>query len=323
MKINFIKYKKYRDLMNLKRHHVLAGSVIGIIILGFIFFNPRSMNYNGKYIKNLSKNDKVYSMLIKDIKKFKGEGGGDIGNDLKIVIYKIKPGESLWEISKKTGLSIDTLLSINNLKNAHILQPGQEIRIPNKDGLLHKIEPGETLESIAKEFNVDKEDIINVNEISDNETNDEKEIFIPNAKFNLQQRINLLGRFIVPLFGRITSGFGWRRNPISHRREFHTGLDIANYYGAPIRAAESGRVIFVGRYRGYGKMIILRHTNGYSTRYAHLSKFRVKYGQYVRQGRIIGYVGTTGYTTGPHLHFEIRRYGKPLNPYFLIRWSRK
>ncbi len=308
-----------------KREIICVGSV-AIVILLLLILKPFKIDYNGKQIKNLNGNDKIYSLLKTDIDKFKGEGGESISSDLKIAIYKIKKGESLWQISKKTGLSMDTLLSINNLKNAHILQPGQEIRIPNKNGILHKIQAGETLESIANKFNVNPEDIIDVNELKDelSATNDAgKEVFIQNGKYSLQERINLLGRFIVPLFGRITAGFGWRIHPITHRREFHTGIDIANYYGAPVRAAESGKVIFVGRNRGYGKMIIIRHTNGYSTRYAHLSKYRVRHGRRVRQGQIIGYVGSTGLSTGPHLHFEIRHFGKPLNPYFMMRWARK
>ncbi len=327
MNINMIKEKilKYEFTANEKKITIISGTLFTIILI-LVLINPFRIDYNGKQLHSLSPDDKIYSLLIKDIERFKGEGGYTVPSDLKIVIYKIKPGESLWQISRKTGLSMDTLLSINNLKNAHILQPGQEIRIPNKDGILHKIEKGETLESIAERYNVQTEDIIDVNELKDelSETNEDvKEVFVANGKYNLQERINLLGRFIVPLFGRITAGFGWRIHPITHRREFHTGIDIANYYGAPVRAAESGKVIFVGRNRGYGKMIIIRHSNGYSTRYAHLSKYRVRYGQRVRQGRIIGYVGNTGLTTGPHLHFEIRRYGKPLNPYFMMRWAKK
>ncbi len=305
-----------------KRWYLFFVLLVIVIFIIFSFFSKP--DYNGKYINSLSPEDKIARLLLEDIKEFNeeysGKGGGSINSDLKIVLYKIKPGDSLWNIAKKTGLNIDTLLSINNLKNVHIIQPGTEIRIPNKDGIFYKVKPGETIESIAKRFKVSAEDIININELSDESLKEGEDIFIPKGRFDLKQRISLLGRFLMPVFGRITSGFGWRRHPITKRREFHTGIDIANAYGTPVRAAESGKVIFAGWYRGYGKMVIIKHFGGYSTRYGHLSKIKVKYGQRVRQGRIIGYIGKTGLTTGPHLHFEIRRYGKPLNPFFLLRF---
>lgn len=305
-----------------KRWYLLLIALFAGLTIFFIL--GKSPDYNGEYINSLTPEDKIARLLLEDIKRFNqeydGKGGGSIDTDLKIVIYKIKPGDSLWNIAKKTGLSIDTLLSINNLKNVHIIQPGTEIRIPNKDGIFYKVKPGETIESIAKKFKVPAEDIININELTDESLSEGEDIFIPKAHLDLRERINILGRFLMPVFGRITSGFGWRRHPITRRREFHTGLDIATAYGTPVRAAESGKVIFVGRYKGYGKMVIIRHSGGYSTRYAHLSRIRARYGQRVRQGQVIGYVGKTGLATGPHLHFEIRRYGRPINPFFMLRY---
>lgn len=304
-----------------KRWYLIIAPLI-IAVLIFVF--SRTPDYDGKYITSLTPEDKITRLLLEDIKRFNreydGKGGGSIDADLKVVIYKIKPGDSLWNIARKTGLSIDTLLSINNLKNVHIIQPGTEIRIPNKDGIFYKVKPGETIESIAKKFKVPAEDIININELTDESLSEGEDIFIPKAHLDLRERINILGRFLMPVLGRISSGFGWRRHPITRRRDFHTGLDIAAPYGTPVRAAESGKIIFAGRYRGYGKMVIIRHSGGYSTRYGHLSRIKAKYGQRVRQGQVIGYVGKSGLATGPHLHFEIRRYGRPINPFFMLRY---
>lgn len=308
------------------RLRYLLFSFISFLLI-FIFVLNHRPNYNGKHIEQISCDDKICKMLLQDIQHFKekynGQGGLNIDPKLKMVIYKIKPGESLWQIHEKTGLAIDTLLSLNASDNAHILQPGQDVRIPNKDGILYKIEAGDTLESIASNFKVEKRDILDVNELSEKALAAGRDIFIPNGKYDLKEMINKLGRFILPLIGRVSSPYGHRKDPITRQPEFHMGVDIANAYGSPVKAADAGTVIFVGENGGYGNLVIISHSNGYSTRYGHLSRFAVKYGQKVRQGQVIAYVGSTGHVTGPHLHFEIRRYGRPFNPYYLMRLSQK
>lgn len=126
------------------------------------------------------------------------------------------------------------------------------------------------------------------------------------------------GAFARPLSGIITSPFGWRKHPIFGSKSFHTGVDIAAPYSSTIRAANSGRVVYTGWYGGYGKVVIINHGrykgSAASTLYAHLSRTSVSAGQQITQGQVIGYEGTTGYSTGPHLHFEVRMNGKPTNP---------
>ena len=122
------------------------------------------------------------------------------------------------------------------------------------------------------------------------------------------------GRFIWPLTGRITSPFGYRRNPLFRRISFHTGIDIAVPYGSPFQAADGGEVIFSGWWDGYGKCVIVDHGHGYTTLYGHMSRIYVKESQVVDKGTTLGLVGSTGYSTGPHLHFEVRVNGKPTNP---------
>jgi len=117
-----------------------------------------------------------------------------------------------------------------------------------------------------------------------------------------------------PLKGRITSRYGYRRHPLWGGRSFHTGLDIAAKYGTPIKAADSGEVIFSGWWDGYGKAIVVDHGKGITTVYAHLSRIYKKVGSGVAKGQTIGLVGSTGYSTGPHLHFEVRKNGKHRNP---------
>jgi murein DD-endopeptidase MepM/ murein hydrolase activator NlpD len=114
-----------------------------------------------------------------------------------------------------------------------------------------------------------------------------------------------------PIYGRVVSLFGYRAYPW---RGFHSGVDIHASYGAPARATAPGIVGYVGWRRGYGKLVEINHGNGVSTLYAHNSNYAVRVGQRVRKGQIVSYVGTTGWTTGPHLHYEVRRWDRPLNP---------
>ncbi|HXF81432.1 MAG TPA: peptidoglycan DD-metalloendopeptidase family protein, partial [bacterium] len=120
--------------------------------------------------------------------------------------------------------------------------------------------------------------------------------------------------FIWPARGIFTSGFGVRRHPIFRIRRLHTGQDIAAPYGAPVVAAADGRVIYTGWFGGYGRIVVLDHGEGVSTLYAHLSQILARSGQAVRKGQAIGRVGSTGYSTGPHVHFEVRVHGTPIDP---------
>jgi len=122
------------------------------------------------------------------------------------------------------------------------------------------------------------------------------------------------GRFIMPTAGWISSEFGYRFHPIFRVRKMHSGVDIAAPYGQPIRASDSGQVIFAGQIQGYGKTVIIDHGHNYSTVYGHQSRIVVSSGERVSQGQLIGYVGKSGYATGPHLHFEIRFNQVPINP---------
>jgi murein DD-endopeptidase MepM/ murein hydrolase activator NlpD len=126
--------------------------------------------------------------------------------------------------------------------------------------------------------------------------------------------LEFTGNFIRPVPGPIVSGFGMRMHPILHRRRMHTGLDMAAHSGTPIKAAARGIVIAATYTRGYGNMVILDHGSGISTLYGHCSAIYVSEGDRVEQGERIAAVGSTGLSTGPHLHWEIRVHGKPINP---------
>ena len=121
-------------------------------------------------------------------------------------------------------------------------------------------------------------------------------------------------RLGLPVHGRLTSGFGERFHPILGHMRFHKGVDLAAAAGTPIVAAADGRVVGAGWHGGYGQQVEIAHQGGTETSYGHMSRIAAHIGQVVRKGEVIGWVGSTGLSTGPHLHFEVTRNGKPLNP---------
>ncbi len=122
------------------------------------------------------------------------------------------------------------------------------------------------------------------------------------------------GELVRPTRGRKTSNYGMRRHPILRYKRMHSGLDFGGGYGAPIYAVTDGRVSFAGRKGGYGKFVKIKHSGGLASGYAHMSRIAVSNGRKVRKGQIIGYIGSTGLSTGPHLHYELYRNGRTINP---------
>ena len=240
---------------------------------------------------------------------------------VKIQMYCAKEGDNLWDIARKYKLDWYTILSVNKLKNANDISIGQKLKIPNQDGVLHTVQAGETLEDIALRYGVQMSQIVGANQvINRNQMLPGNEMFIPGAKMTLKEQRKLAkdrgieNDFIVPLRGPIVSGFGYRIHPIIRKRRFHKGVDIDAKYGVPIKAVMDGRVIFSGWMGGYGKLVVIKHPNGWVTRYAHSSKLLVKEGDWVVGGEIIAKVGSTGRSTGNHLHFETWKDGKLVNP---------
>ncbi|MFW9842903.1 MAG: M23 family metallopeptidase [Candidatus Thorarchaeota archaeon] len=123
---------------------------------------------------------------------------------------------------------------------------------------------------------------------------------------------------IMPTRGYISRGFGNKDDPFTGFKQFHSGLDIANRTGTPVYATADGKVVSVRVNGGLGKMVAIDHGYGFKTRYAHLDEFGVKVGQRIKRGDIVGYMGNTGYSTGPHLHYEVLKNGRSVNPYKYI-----
>jgi murein DD-endopeptidase MepM/ murein hydrolase activator NlpD len=229
--------------------------------------------------------------------------------------YTIKPGDSISKIAAANTISMDAIIASNGITNARRLRTGEVIRIPNMDGIPYTVKKGDTLSKISGAHRVPLEAILDANDIKNDSINPGTVLFIPGAKMKTEELKLALGElFIYPVRGRQTSPYGWRNDPISGVRRFHAALDLAAPTGTPIKAAMDGRVVTLGFNSVYGKYIIMNHGNGFQTLYAHMNAASVGQGAYVQQGAKIGEVGSTGYSTGPHLHFGIFKNGKAVNP---------
>jgi murein DD-endopeptidase MepM/ murein hydrolase activator NlpD len=194
----------------------------------------------------------------------------------------------------------------------HLVRVGEEIEVPNQDGIFIEIESG--LEDVCSDHGIPAEVVLQVNRVSAEEAQPGVSLFFPGVQHTGIERSVITGTaFLRPVSGWVTSGFGYRKDPFSDRVQFHRGLDIAAPIGTLVRASLDGRVVIAGRDPVLGNYVMIRHQIGYATLYGHLHEVLVTRGQTVVRGQRIGTVGSTGRSTGPHLHFETRRKGIPID----------
>jgi murein DD-endopeptidase MepM/ murein hydrolase activator NlpD len=236
------------------------------------------------------------------------------------VSYKVAEGDIIGKISENFGLNQDTILSINGIRNSRLIQIGQVLKIPNQDGIMYTVKSGDTISAIAEKHESDIEAIQTANELFSDTVHPDSRLFLPGAQLNMVEVQEINGDlFIWPINGWITSLYGSRSSPFTGVRQFHTGLDIGSPSGTPIKAAMSGRVAAAGFDNVLGNHVVITHHSGYRTLYAHMSVIRAKAGSYVRTGDRIGDVGSTGLSTGPHLHFTVYKNGVTVNPRQLMK----
>ncbi|MDR0561994.1 MAG: M23 family metallopeptidase [Spirochaetaceae bacterium] len=235
--------------------------------------------------------------------------------------YTIQQGDTIGVMAQKFGLNQDTIISVNGITNARTLRVDQTLRIPNQDGILYFVKNGDTLSSVAKKFDTTMQSILMANELFSENLKANASIFIPGAKLDLIDLQEINGDlFAWPVRGRITSNYGYRSSPFTGQgRQFHSGMDIGVPMGTPIKAAMSGRVAIAGYDSVYGNYVVISHHSGYRTLYGHMSVIRTKPGAYVETGERIGDAGSTGLSTGPHLHFTVYKNGVTVNPRPLIK----
>jgi len=237
-------------------------------------------------------------------------------------VYTVQKGDMIGGLAENFGLNQDTIISINNIKNTRLVQIGQVLRIPNQDGIMYTVKKDDTLETIAAKYKSNVSDIQIANELFSNTALSGTSLFIPGAKLDWTERQEINGDlFMWPVNGYITSPYGYRIYPFDDDggRQFHSGMDIGASYGSPVRAAMSGRVSYAGWDDVLGNHVVISHHAGYRTLYGHMSVIRVKTGAYVGTGERIGDVGSTGRSTGPHVHFTVYKNGVTVNPRSLLK----
>jgi murein DD-endopeptidase MepM/ murein hydrolase activator NlpD len=228
----------------------------------------------------------------------------------------VQRNDNIWAIAQGFGLKAETVLWANSKveKSPDLLSVGQELVIPPVDGIYYTVQQGDTVDKLAKTYQTSVEKIVTF------EFNSLQEPYtlVPGQQIMLpdgRKKVVPSNYYPMTRVGRAPAGaptgsgrFAWPTQGILTQRYWsgHLGIDVANRTGVPIRAADDGYVVMSGRDTwGYGNQVVIDHGNGYLTRYAHLHRVDVKAGQSVKKNQQIGTMGSTGRSTGPHLHFEI------------------
>ena len=246
----------------------------------------------------------------------------------KVIEYEVKSGDTVSSIAQEYGVSEETVLWANDLSAKSQIKENQELDILPVSGVVARVESGDTIYSVAKKYRANAQAIIDFpfNDIGDDfQLLTGQTLIVPDgappekakpaptqylAKENIPVADLGSARFIWPASGDLSQYFSW----------YHPALDISNLGGGPIRASDSGTVTVAGwpDASGYGNRVIIDHGNGYTTLYAHLSAVYVKSGQKISKGEVVGAMGSTGRSSGTHLHIEIRKDGVALNPLSLL-----
>lgn len=254
----------------------------------------------------------------------------------EVVEHVVQEGDTLVSIAQKYNITLETLLWENDFQSDMKIKPGDRLRILPSDGVRHKVVKGETIYTIAKKYGLGDDEVAAqaiINYPFNTFANDEtfaltigQYVFVPGgikpkattvARSVIRQTtpnagaVSATGQFVWPASGMISQGYQW----------YHKAYDIANRGGGKILAADAGKIVVAGWVdnSGYGNRVMIDHGNGFITLYAHMSVVRVAVGQTVNRGDVIGDMGSTGRSTGTHLHFEIRQNGALLNPGQFLR----
>jgi murein DD-endopeptidase MepM/ murein hydrolase activator NlpD len=320
-------FSRYQ-VRQVKRYAVLISTALSIIlVLGNVItalVRDRITVSRGSYdLKNgfpLFTDSKDYIRLVR---KYPYDAG------VRLSIHRLAPGESYWDVAYQNRISIDTIISANPFITSLVPKEGIDIVVPAEDGVLLAIDDVFDVRRMKNHLNYKGEargeylptpfKLISTDDIRLVFLKNAKPIIVNNALEKLYRIKNI---FQIPIQGNFTSLFGHRNHPFIQDGtvRYHNGVDIVSVYGTPIRPARDGMVIFAGDRGGFGTTVMIQHDEGYTTLYGHLihNSIRVKCGDWVTKSDIIGRVGSTGWSTGPHLHFTIMKHGQDLNPLLFI-----
>jgi len=332
--ISFISFEKgkgafvealYKQRGKLARRFMHTG-MAGLVALGMVIAPVVAQEFPGRSINPWEVNSpsSVLSASIDDM-----DVDTLISDKMrdKITEYKVQEGDTVSSIAEKFGVSTDTIRWQNDLASKDSIKVGQTLEILPVTGVAHKVKKGDTVYSIAKYYDTEAQGIVDFpfNSFVNDETFElaigqtivvpegikpSQVLWQPLARVKQTTpdagSVTASGVFVWPTGGTITQRFAW----------YHKGVDIANKAAPSVLAADSGIVVVAGwpDGTGYGNRVVIDHGNGYKTLYAHLSRINVVAGQTVVRGNVIGQMGSTGRSTGTHLHFEVIRNGVYLDP---------
>ncbi len=270
-------------------------------------------------IDSLSENDAESDSLDAAAAVLSQDAYSSEGLELCYFTYRVQKGDMIGFIADKFNVTQDTIISVNNIHQSRLIQIGQILKIPSMPGIVYTVKKnGETAGSIAEKFEISAEKLARVNNIQENQNLVAGQtLFAPDALLDWVTRQEINGDlFHKPIHSRyyLSSYYGWRSSPFSGKRSYHSGVDMACPQGTPVYAALGGTVTSVGYNNVYGNYVIVTHHSGYKTLYGHMSKQLVARGKWVDTNTRIGLVGSTGLSTGPHLHFTVYKFGKTVNP---------
>ncbi|OGG07195.1 hypothetical protein A3D05_01695 [Candidatus Gottesmanbacteria bacterium RIFCSPHIGHO2_02_FULL_40_24] len=304
------RYSKH--FLNISFIFLIAGAIIGgpVIAEYYPTVEPQESGYdeNSEDILSYSDDELSTTTVVSDKPRF------------EIIDYEVTAGDTLGSIAEKFGISVDTIKWANSLKTEKLIA-GQSLRIPPVTGIVHKVVAGDNIYSLGKKYKSEPQKIVNfpANDFADLDTfalNIGQILFIPDGVIPEAKPVYRAapvpqyiagagGKFQWPAQGQIT------QYPVS----YHMAVDIANRSAPPIAAGDAGSVLYAGCIRyGYGCHVVINHADGYQTLYAHLSSLSVSAGQGVGRGQVIGKMGSTGRSSGTHVHFEVRKNGVIVNP---------
>ncbi len=339
-RIHFIQFEEKKGIFvtslykqrGRRAQRLIHSGMLGLTALGFIIAPMVAQEFPGRSVNpwDIQAPSEVLSASTENPEiatSISEKGFRD-----KIIKYAVQQGDTVSSVAQKFGVSADTVRWQNNITSKDNIKVGQELEILPLTGIAHKVQKGDSVESIAKKYDSSSQAVVDFpfNTFANDETFElavGQIVIVPDGVKPLPQQATAIarikqitpdagsvvasGNFVWPNHGVITQYYAW----------YHPGIDIANPGLPPIYAADSGKVIVAGwpDNSGYGNRVVIDHGNGMKTLYAHLSQIYVVPGQTVVRGSVIGKEGSTGRSTGPHLHFEVYQNGVRINPLGILK----
>ena len=277
-----------------------------LLIIHFNFFAAE----NYPHITELVSRNPVFKQYNQEVEQnYKNLARGKPMR-FSVYTYTCTKDDTVITLSARCNIPQETIATLNRIPSVDNNLSGKTVFLPTVTGLFITKSPATTLEHILSKKNFDYDSTLCYS------INGDSFYFLPDTRFEATERAFFLDTSLIsPLpQGVLTSSYGMRISPITGVEQFHNGVDLAAPKGTAVYAARSGVVRLAGSDRVYGNYVIIKHDNNTESLYGHLESYSVKKGQTVEKGAVIGKVGTTGLSTGPHLHFEIRMDGKSQNP---------